>query len=95
MSNSINCKEDYFNTEHGKVYLLKYESENSTGTPLIMIHGGPGFTHHYLEPLYTLANERPVIFYDQLGCGKSDIPKMLHIYLLNTLLKNWEPLLST
>ena len=30
--------------------------------------------HDYLEPLAGLAATRPVIFYDQLGCGKSDRP---------------------
>ncbi|MFA6076172.1 MAG: proline iminopeptidase-family hydrolase [Negativicutes bacterium] len=44
------------------------------GVPLICIHGGPGMPHDYLEPLEDLADERPVIFYDQLGCGNSDIP---------------------
>jgi proline iminopeptidase len=36
-------------------------------TPLITLHGGPGFTHDYLEPLGVLCKERPVVFYDQLG----------------------------
>lgn len=42
--------------------------------PLLTLHGGPGAGHDYLEPLEALAAERPVIFYDQLGCGKSDKP---------------------
>lgn len=44
------------------------------GLPLLLLHGGPGAGHDYLEPLETLGSERPVIFYDQLGCGKSDQP---------------------
>lgn len=40
-------------------------------TPLLCLHGGPGSTHHYFEPLLGLADERPVILYDQLGCGGS------------------------
>src|ERR1700754_330251 len=44
------------------------------GVPLILLHGGPGGGHDYLEPLAALADDRPVIFYDQLGCGKSDRP---------------------
>lgn len=43
-------------------------------TPLLTLHGGPGFPHDYLEPLAALADERPVVFYDQLGCGRSDRP---------------------
>jgi proline-specific peptidase len=44
------------------------------GVPLLLLHGGPGGGHDYLEPLGVLGDERPVVFYDQLGCGKSDIP---------------------
>ena len=42
--------------------------------PLLTLHGGPGSGHDYLEPLEKLAGDRPVILYDQLGCGKSDQP---------------------
>jgi pimeloyl-ACP methyl ester carboxylesterase len=28
--------------------------------------------HDYLDPLGDLAADRPVVFYDQLGCGRSD-----------------------
>ena len=41
-------------------------------TPLLLVHGGPGVNSHYLTPLAALADERPVIFYDQLGSGRSD-----------------------
>ncbi|MEZ5499792.1 MAG: proline iminopeptidase-family hydrolase [Steroidobacteraceae bacterium] len=43
-------------------------------TPLLALHGGPGSTHHYLLPLTDLADERPVILYDQLDCGLSERP---------------------
>jgi proline iminopeptidase len=43
-------------------------------TPLMTLHGGPGFPSDYLEPLAALADERQVVFYDQLGCGRSDRP---------------------
>jgi proline iminopeptidase len=43
-------------------------------TPLVCLHGGPGSTHNYFRPLERLADERPVVFYDQLGCGRSDRP---------------------
>jgi proline-specific peptidase len=48
---------------------------SEVGTPLLCLHGGPGFTHYYLEPLEALADRRLVIFYDQLGCGRSDRPE--------------------
>ncbi|MBO1268748.1 proline iminopeptidase-family hydrolase [Arthrobacter cavernae] len=48
--------------------------------PLVTIHGGPGATHDYLEPLEALADERKVVFYDQLGAGKSDAPDDLSLW---------------
>lgn len=41
--------------------------------PLVCIHGGPGYGLEYLEPLGEMqATGRQVVFYDQLGCGRSD-----------------------
>jgi proline-specific peptidase len=43
--------------------------------PLLVLHGGPGGPSDYLQPLEELADTgRPIIFYDQLGCGNSDQP---------------------
>lgn len=43
--------------------------------PLVCLHGGPGSTHHYFQPLERLAQEgRRLVVYDQLGCGSSDRP---------------------
>src|SRR5256885_13148420 len=47
---------------------------NSATTPLLALHGGPGSTHNYFGPLEGLASERPVVLYDQIGCGKSGRP---------------------
>ncbi|HXF37850.1 MAG TPA: proline iminopeptidase-family hydrolase [Actinomycetota bacterium] len=44
------------------------------GTPLLLVHGGPGMAWDYLEPLERLSADRPVVLYDQLGCGRSDRP---------------------
>lgn len=46
----------------------------SKGTPLLLLHGGPGGGSYILKPLLALATDRPVVLYDQLGCGKSDRP---------------------
>ncbi len=41
-------------------------------TPLVVLHGGPGAAHNYLLQIANLASTgRPVIHYDQLGCGNS------------------------
>ncbi len=65
--------EGFIPVEGGNVYYRKVAG--GPGTPLLVLHGGPGFAHGLLETLKALSNERPVIFYDQLGAGKSDRPK--------------------
>lgn len=42
-----------------------------SGTPVILLHGGPGFSSYYLKSLEGLGSDRPVVRYDQLGAGKS------------------------
>ncbi|KAF8980176.1 proline-specific peptidase [Cyathus striatus] len=46
---------------------------NSGGHPLIILHGGSGMTHDYLLPNADLHTslDVPIIFYDQVGNGKS------------------------
>jgi len=66
-------QEGYVQTTWGPMYgYLKVGSKDTT--PLLTLHGGPGFPHDCLESLKALADERPIIFYDQLGCGRSDRP---------------------
>lgn len=41
-------------------------------TPIVLLHGGPGAGHNYIDSYKLLANDgRAVIHYDQLGCGNS------------------------
>lgn len=44
------------------------------GTPLIVIHGGPGSGSWSLKVWRALGDDRPVYRYDQLGAGKADHP---------------------
>jgi proline-specific peptidase len=56
-------------------YRIVGDRDEAGKLPLLCLHGGPGMAHDYLEPLEALAGTgRRVIFYDQLGCGKSDHP---------------------
>ncbi|MCK9628786.1 MAG: proline iminopeptidase-family hydrolase [Bacteroidales bacterium] len=65
--------EGYIEVTGGKIW-YKIVGADKRGTPLLVVHGGPGAPHDYLETLEALADKRPVIFYDQLGCGNSDLP---------------------
>lgn len=42
-----------------------------TATPVILVHGGPGYSSYYLKSLEALGDDREVVRYDQLGSGRS------------------------
>jgi proline iminopeptidase len=66
---SSKSKEGFIEVEGGKIwYRIDGDSDK---TPLLLLHGGPGSSSFYLEPLKELSEDRPVIFIDQLGCGRS------------------------
>ena len=84
----FNCKDDatvttesklpvgegVLSVEGGNIW-YKVSGEGSDADPLVLLHGGPGASSQYLEPLEALGrglHSRSVIRYDQLGCGKSD-----------------------
>lgn len=46
------------------------------GLPLLVLHGGPGAGSEYLEVLGALGDRRKVVFYDQLGGGRSETPDL-------------------
>lgn len=62
--------EGFVTVEGGRIWYHRVGS--GTATPVVVLHGGPGSCSYYVKPLLTLAADRPVIIYDQLGCGKSD-----------------------
>jgi proline iminopeptidase len=43
---------------------------------VLVLHGGPGFTHDYLEALESFLPQAGIemYYYDQLGAGNSDVP---------------------
>ncbi|MHA8094953.1 proline iminopeptidase-family hydrolase [Aquirufa lenticrescens] len=68
-TNSKPPKEGFIEVEGGKIW-YRIDGEGDK-TPLLILHGGPGSSSYYLEPLKELSKDRPVIFIDQLGCGRS------------------------
>src|SRR5688500_9407035 len=49
-------------------------------TPLLLLHGGPGGRSCSFSVLSDLAADRRVIYYDQLGSGRSDRPTDLALW---------------
>ena len=76
-----NITEGYIDVPGGKVWYRRKGIPDKT--PLIVLHGGPGYPSDYFEPLQELGDEREVILYDQLGCGKSDRPVDKNLWKLD------------
>jgi proline iminopeptidase len=68
-TNSAPPKEGFIEVKGGKIW-YRIDGEGDK-TPVLLLHGGPGSSSFYLEPLKELSQDRPVIFLDQLGCGRS------------------------
>jgi proline iminopeptidase len=65
----IHGKGGYVNTPAGRVY---YEAEGQ-GTPIVLIAGGPGGTHADFHPWFGRLSRRfQVVYFDNLGRGRSD-----------------------
>ena len=67
---------DYTGTmqwKHGSTWYRVIGNLKSTMTPAVVIHGGPGAPHNYVLGIVHLIamTGRPVIVYDQIGCGQS------------------------
>jgi proline iminopeptidase len=71
-ADTLPSQEGYVDVPGGKVWYRRIG--NGPGVPLLALHGGPGGTSCRFEVLAPLAKDRPVIFYDQLGSGRSDHP---------------------
>jgi len=79
----VTADEGFIDVPGGKVWYRSVGEHSSNRAPLLCLHGGPGFTHYYLEPLEALADRRQVIFYDQLGCGRSERPDDLSLWTVD------------
>ncbi|MCA1916527.1 proline iminopeptidase-family hydrolase [Methanospirillum hungatei] len=67
----------------GRNIWFRMDGDLNSGIPLLILHGGPGVPHDYLTPLVALSDDRPVILYDQLGCGNSDKSEDISLYTLD------------
>ena len=70
---AFQLSEGFIEVPGGKVwYRVVGEGEQ---TPLLILHGGPGGRSCSFSGLGALGDERPVVFYDQLGGGRSERPE--------------------
>ena len=86
-------EEGYINVKGGKIW-YKVSGEGNK-TPIVMLHGGPGYPSYYFNPLMSLGKERPVITFDQLGCGRSDRITDTTLMTMDNYIEQLRQLLST
>jgi proline iminopeptidase len=73
--------EGFIEVTGGRVW-YRVAGEGRDGVCLLCLHGGPGFTHDSVASLEGLASDRMVVFFDQLGSGRSDRPGDHSLYRL-------------
>ncbi|WP_142826271.1 proline iminopeptidase-family hydrolase [Planococcus soli] len=69
-------------------------SGDGPGIPLLILHGGPGSKSSDNDPLRQLGTERPIIHYDQLGCGKSDRPTDTKLWTVERYVEELEQVIK-
>jgi proline iminopeptidase len=60
----------------GGKYKVWTKRQGSGAVKVLLLHGGPGFPHDYLEAMESFLPQAGIemYYYDQLGVGNSDIP---------------------
>ncbi len=73
-----------------------FERRAGSGSPVVVLHGGPGAHHDYLLPAFdALAQRHTLIYYDQRGGGRSPVPREVpvgwqeHVADLEALRELW------
>jgi proline iminopeptidase len=62
--------------------------------PIVVLHGGPSVPSDYLYPLEQHVPYRSIVFYDQIGCGRSSEPIDPSLYSIDAAVDDLEALLK-
>jgi len=83
-------------SEHKLAYRIVRPMNLSSqqAAPIVALHGGPSVPSNYLYPLEDVIPYRSIVFYDQLGCGKSDEPTDISQYSIQDSVQDLQVLLK-
>ena len=71
--------------------VMIYYVEMGHGSPLLVVHGGPGASHEYFLPwLLPLARTNRLIFIDERGSGRSERVEDVHQYTVENMVEDVE-----
>ena len=89
----MNITEGYMPFRGYQTYYRIAGDPDSKKIPLVLLHGGPGSTHNYMELFDCLAeDDRMIISYDQLGCGNSYVEGRPDLWTADTWVDELEAL---
>jgi len=76
----------------GGKYKVWTKKVGSGPVKVLLLHGGPGFSHEYLEAMESFLPQAGIemYYYDQLGCGNSDQPEDPSLWTLPRYLEELE-----
>lgn len=78
-----------------QTYVRIVKEDDQDSVPILLLHGGPGSTHNYFEVLDPLAKQRPVISYDQVGCGNSYVDHHPQLWTLSTWMEELDNVIKS
>jgi len=84
--------EEQFNISYTLARPMSLSSQQAA--PIVVLHGGPSLPSDYCYPLAKHVPYRSILFYDQLGCGKSDEPDDLTHYSIDQAVDDLETVLK-
>jgi proline iminopeptidase len=85
---AVYSQQDGFVDAHG---VLIYYVAFGSGSPLVVVHGGPGADHTYFLPyLLPLARTHRLIFIDERGSGRSQRLQDVSLYTVENMVEDVE-----
>jgi len=96
VSRTYTSDEKTITTTHELKYKIdrKMRLSSQQAAPILVLHGGPGIPSDYLHPLTSHVPYRSIIYYDQLGCGRSPGPTNREAYSIDKSIDDLEILLK-
>lgn len=88
-------EEKYIPFREYQTYVRIVKEDDQDSVPILLLHGGPGSTHNYFKVLDPLAKQRPVISYDQLGCGNSYVDHHPELWTLSTWMEELDNVIKS